>query len=107
MALLTAAPLRSKVAVLPAALPTVTAPVPALAVLPSFNTPRLTVVPPLKVLAPVRVTVPVVVLDTPSVPARMALTEPLRRSKLLLLVSVPLLELIEPPLSVTAATVSE
>ena len=39
-------------------------------------------------MAPLRVTVPAVVLFNPTAPPRMALTEPLRRSKSVVLVSV-------------------
>ena len=52
-------------------------------------------------------TVPVVVFATPTVPAKMTLTVPLRRSKSLLLVSVPVLLVMEPLVRASAATVSE
>ena len=46
-------------------------------------------------------------MSAPTVPDRMALTEPLRKSKLLLLVSVPVVPVMEPLVSVTPGTVSE
>ena len=68
------------------------------------TTPFASDTPPLNVLAPLKVTVPVVVLFKLTLPANTALTDPARTSKLLVLVNVPLL--ITPLINCTPATVS-
>ena len=58
-------------------------------------------------MAPDSVTVPVVVLATPTVPASTALTVPFCRSKLFVLVKAPPVPLMAPLVSVTYSAVSE
>ena len=58
-------------------------------------------------LTPLKLTVPVVDLLSPAVPAKTALTVPPRKSKSLVLVKAPPLPLMVPLDNTTAATVSE